>query len=59
MKTALCHECKHFKNEHYLLGKDMCKLGHKPRFYNPPTMMKYYENNWGWKKKCEDFKVKT
>lgn len=31
----------------------VCKLKHKPRFYFPVGIR---DNNWGWKRRCEDFK---
>jgi hypothetical protein len=56
MKTVWCHDCEHFKNEHYWPGKDMCKQGHKPRFYSPKTIHQAHIGVYGWKKKCIDFK---
>ena len=56
MKAADCHACVHFKNQHYLKGMDMCKLGHKPRFYNPQTLAQAHTGMYGWKKRCNDFK---
>jgi hypothetical protein len=56
MKTVWCHDCKHFKHEVYWEVKDMCRLGHKPRFYRPITMHRAHTGLYGWKKKCQDFK---
>ena len=30
-----------------------CALGHKPRFFKPRYINDY---EWGWKRKCEDYK---
>ncbi len=56
MKTVWCHDCKHFKHAVYWEVKDMCRLGHKPRFYKPITMHQAHTGMYGWKKKCQDFK---
>lgn len=51
--TRHCDECEHWDETlaAYLLPP--CGIGHKPRFYKPD---KSDSNNWGWKRKCEDYK---
>lgn len=53
-KTRHCDECKHL---YYWVGADeyQCLKLHKPRFYKPA---REGDLNWGWKRKCEDFKPK-
>lgn len=46
--TRHCDECTRWYAE-----MRECAKGHKPRFYQPTRIM---DNNWGWKRKCEDFK---
>ena len=58
-KTRHCDECEHYDlvvGTNYG-GKDdkHCKLGHKPRWFNPKSPM---DDDWGHKRKCEDFKSK-
>ena len=53
-KTRHCDECAHFTR--YQTPGTVCKLKHKPRFYQPTRIM---DNNWGWKRRCEDFKEAT
>ena len=56
MKTRYCDECKHFdislKAE---LKNRVCKIGHKPRFYQPISTL---DTGYGWKRKCTDFEEK-
>ena len=54
-KAKHCDECKHF---YYHVGADMreCQKGRKPRFYSPVIAIRVQD--WGWKRKCEDFKPK-
>lgn len=55
-KARHCEECKHFDSTWAATAANVvCKLKHKPRFYQPTRIM---DNNWGWKRKCEDFKPK-
>ena len=35
-----------------------CTKGHKPRFYKPKSEG-YMNHDWGWKRKCEDYKEKS
>ena len=56
-KTRYCDECAHRRL--YSEGaaeSPPCELGHKPRFYKPYEYQHDY--NWGWKRRCEDFKEK-
>lgn len=58
MKTRHCDECSNFKNTLDHEGSDFltwCSVGHRPRFYNPRS---YNDENFGWKRKCGDFKAK-
>ena len=53
-KTRHCEECWHMDRRIEALDANaVCKLKHKPRFYQPARIM---DNNWGWKRRCEDFK---
>ena len=54
MKAANCADCKHFAFKASLLN--LCKRGHKPRFYIPQTMAQANIGDFGWKRRCEDFK---
>lgn len=53
-----CDECQHF-----VLGvegrawKEICALEHRPRFYIPQTLSQAHSSDWGWKRRCEDFKA--
>lgn len=48
-KTHDCQECKH----HDFSGDKLkCLEGHKPRFFTPRSPV---DDNWGWKRRCEDF----
>ncbi len=60
MKAKHCDECAnegpYFPDNEY---KFNCLLGHKPRFYQPRSPYPHDGNDWGWKRKCEDFKEKA
>ena len=62
MKTVHCEDCKYFVFPRlgFLLDCDdtpaRCKKGKKVRFYNPKTN-NYMDDDYGWKKKCGDFKL--
>lgn len=36
--------------------KLICTKGHKPRFYLPKGTYPRYENDWGYKRRCNDYK---
>lgn len=46
-----CDECRHWRGGSF--GAPDCAKGHKPRFYLPTRIM---AQNWGYKRRCEDFK---
>ena len=57
VRVRHCDECLHYDlvcGTNYG-GKDdkHCKLGHKPRWYQPKGPM---DDDWGHKRRCEDFK---
>ena len=54
-KTRHCDECLH-RQEINFRRTNPCELGHKPRFYQPTHEG---DKNWGWKRRCEDFKEST
>ena len=66
MKIQNCDECKFFiwlnpfiKNSKISLPNSKlvkCKKGYKPRFYTPKNGNPY--GDYGFKKRCEDFKLK-
>ena len=60
MKTVHCEECSHFTFPKYfgstLMIKAECNQKHKVRFYNPKAN-NYMDDDYGWKKKCGDFKL--
>lgn len=53
-KTRHCDECRHC-TFHDCGDPITCGKGHKPRFYMPRGDYPHYENDWGWKRRCEDF----
>lgn len=55
MKAQWCHECKHYDAEIVPHEGWPCVEGHKPRFYKPLTLSQAHSDEWGWKRKCEDF----
>lgn len=59
-KTQWCDECRHFDLD--LLDAtgegNPCTKGHKPRLYTPRTMSQVINEDWGWKRKCQDFEMK-
>lgn len=50
MKARHCDECHWFARESY---EHVCRKQHYPRFYKPKHPR---DMDWGWKRKCEDFK---
>ena len=55
-KTRHCEECWHMDRRIEALDANaVCKLKHKPRFYQPTSEG---DMSWGWKRRCEDFKEK-
>ena len=54
-KTRYCDECEHWQEINFRRTTP-CSLGHKPRFYRPTDDPHHI--NWGWKRRCEDFKEK-
>ena len=56
MKTVHCEECKHFEFPNEIDEHAYCGLGHNVRFYKPKSIG-YMDSDYGWKKKCEDFKM--
>ncbi len=60
MKSAVfCDQCKHYDVD-LLDEKDRgspCSVGHKPRFYIPATIMQSIYQDWGFKRRCQDFEL--
>lgn len=55
-----CDECKHLKtNTIDLSDFPYCLKGHKPRLYKPQNLSDAHSGNWGFKRRCEDFKEAT
>jgi hypothetical protein len=54
VKTRSCEDCNlaDFTGERLV-----CTKGHKPRFYMPKGTYPHYENEWGYKRRCEDFEL--
>jgi hypothetical protein len=54
MKTRSCQECNlaDWSGE-----KLVCTKGHKPRFYLPIGTYPHFENEWGYKRRCEDYEL--
>ena len=52
MKTRHCENCQ---KADYSRSGHPCTAGHRPRFYLPIGTYPYYENEWGWKRRCADF----
>ena len=51
-RAAHCNECKHYNGD-----RDRpCNLDHRPRFYLPQTMRAVHTGDFGWKRRCADFK---
>lgn len=60
MKAKHCDECIHFHNPSEIRPRAGCAMGHKPRFYKPKNLhCVVFVRNWGWKRKCDDFKGKS
>ena len=60
MKAKHCDTCQHKTVEEAILTGGQwktcvltCAIGHKPRFFKPRYIHDY---EWGWKRKCEDYK---
>ena len=47
-KAKFCADCRHWTRT-----GPPCALGHKPRWYMPRND----GGHWGWKRRCEDFRV--
>lgn len=54
IKTKQCDEC--IFSQYNSFGILSCKKEHKPKFYLPKNEL---DTNWGWKRKCEDYKERT
>lgn len=54
MKAKNCDDCEHYTWS--FVSEAKCKLGHKLRFYKPKTLSDAHSGNFGYKRKCEDFK---
>jgi len=56
-KTRDCQECMNFAHEDIDRREtgDLCSCGHRPRFYKPQSPMPL-PHEWGWKRRCDDFK---
>ena len=50
--TRHCDECKLADISNPRLR---CTIGHKPRFYMPVGEYPWFENDYGWKRKCSDY----
>lgn len=60
MNAKHCDTCQHKTVEEAILTGGQwktcvltCAIGHKPRFFKPRYIHDY---EWGWKRKCEDYK---
>ncbi len=53
--ASYCDECKHYSLHRIDDTRTPCSLGHRPRFYIPQTMSHAHSNDWGWKRRCQDF----
>ena len=49
-----CDQCAHYKAT-VERPRDVCAIGHRPRFYIPKTLGEAHGGSWGWKKRCIDF----
>lgn len=58
MKAKNCDECQFFNVELTYPFNVVCSKGHKPRFYKPATLSDAHRGDWGFKRRCNDFKVK-
>ena len=57
--AVFCDQCRHYDPTLLEAGEGWpCEEGHKPRFYAPKTMSQAHTNDWGWKRRCDDFKAK-
>lgn len=64
MKAKQCDECEHMKVDEarmvlpnvWVADVIQCAKNHKPRFYMPKS---YLDFDYGWKRRCEDFKEKN
>jgi hypothetical protein len=54
-KARNCADCDHFRFVGTLQDACECSKGHRPRFYNPRSPN---DPDWGWKRRCDDFKQK-
>lgn len=52
--TAFCDECVHHRPT-ALTPAQVCRLGHRPRFFIPYTMRDIMRQDYGWKRRCADF----
>ena len=51
VKTHHCEECTYHRA---VLGNELaCAYDHKPRWFSPKGPL---DQNYGWKRKCEDFR---
>ena len=53
--TKNCDECAHF-NPDVLYDECPCDKEHRARFYKPRGPL---DTDYGWKRKCSDFREKT
>ena len=56
MKMQFCDECANHRFQK--VAEVVCTLDHKPRFYMPKNDNPH-DQNYGWKRRCEDFKAMT
>lgn len=56
-KARHCDECDHYDERKGRISEPPCAKQHKPRFYKPTDDP--HNTNWGWKRRCEDFKEST
>jgi hypothetical protein len=51
-------KCDDYSHGHWnpVNGTLICAKGHKPRFYKP---LYVGDDNWGWKRRCENYQAKT
>lgn len=56
METVHCEDCGWFHFPDSQKDKARCRKGEKVRFYNPKSN-NYMDDDYGWKKKCDKFKL--
>jgi hypothetical protein len=55
-RAVNCDECRHYDASLLDAGEGWpCSEGHKPRFYQPQTVMQAERGDYGWRRRCGDF----